>query len=49
MILCLMDDKNNRTEMLNGCTYCSDFFKVADVTAHEEGRRSHEEVQHSTR
>lgn len=34
--------------MLNSCTYCSDLFKVADVAAHQEGRGSHEEVQHSS-
>lgn len=35
-------------QTLSGCTYCSDLFKVADVAAHQEGRRSHEEVQHSS-
>lgn len=32
--------------MGNICTYCSNLFKVADVTAHQEGRRSHKKVKH---
>lgn len=32
--------------MGNICTYCSNRFKVADVTAHQEGRRSHKKVKH---
>ena len=29
-------------------THCSDLFKLTDVTSHQEGSRSHEEVQHSS-
>lgn len=32
--------------MRNIGTYSSNLFKVADVTAHQEGCRSHEKVQH---
>lgn len=28
------------------CTYCSNLFKMADVTAHQEGRRCHKKVKH---
>lgn len=31
----------------NRCTYCSNLLKMTDVTAHQEGSGSHEEVQHS--
>lgn len=30
------------------CTYSSNLFKVVEVAAHEEGGRSHEEVQHAS-
>lgn len=33
---------------MNGGTHCSHLFKMTDVTAHHEGCRSHEKVQHSS-
>lgn len=45
-LLSLIQKKGLYSE--NGCTHCSDLFKMTDVTAHQEGCRSHEEVQHSS-
>lgn len=40
------EDDLKKVKMGNICTYCSNLFKVADVTAHQEGRRSHKKVKH---
>lgn len=36
-------------DRVNSCTHCSNLFIVTDVTAHQEGCRGHDKVQHSSR